>query len=244
MLYARFGWPVLPLVPQRKNPLTVRGLLSATTDETIINAWWSHWPSANIGLRTGIAFDVLDIDGDVGRESLASLLGPDYQHTGPISHTGRGTHWLFLPNNSANRANMLPKLDWRGVNGYIVAPPSIHPEGHKYEWDIAHSFATTLPAIPDRLVGLMVDYKEPVEYPHIIPDPNNPLNDLLTAALDRGLAPRPRGGGNRYVLNCIFHEGDREASLTLYPDQHFFCYGCGAWGNAHDMRAGIPAGKK
>ncbi|HEX9016816.1 MAG TPA: bifunctional DNA primase/polymerase, partial [Chloroflexota bacterium] len=30
--YAARGWPVLPLVPREKRPLTKRGLLDATTD--------------------------------------------------------------------------------------------------------------------------------------------------------------------------------------------------------------------
>jgi DNA primase len=68
------------------------------------------------------------------------------------------------------------------------------------------------------------------------------LLNLLDAALSIGLQPVRKG--SRYVVPCIFHDGDREASLTLYPNQRFFCFGCGAWGNAMDLRMKIPGGRR
>jgi len=240
-LYASKGWPVLPLVPRHKTPLVPKGLLEASIDATIVDTWWRRWPTANIGVRTGVAFCALDIDGEVGSASLATVAGPGLVHPGPVNNTGRGQHWLYAPTNTMNRANMLPKLDWRGQNGYIIVPPSIHPNGHRYQWAERHGPLTLLPPVPKWLEDMMLEYKVPTEYPVVIPNRYDPLNDILQAAHDIGLQPRRKG--SRYVLNCIFHEGDREASLTLYPDQRFFCFGCGAWGNARDLRDRTPGGK-
>jgi Bifunctional DNA primase/polymerase, N-terminal len=71
-IYARQGIPVFPLAPGTKVPLISaehggRGLHDATTDVSRIDAWWTACPAANIGLRTGIRFDV------DGPDAIASL---------------------------------------------------------------------------------------------------------------------------------------------------------------------------
>ena len=129
LAYAQRGWPVLPIVRRGKRPLTQTGLLEASTDTAQISEWWQRWPEANIGLRTGVAFDALDIDGDSGVSSVATKVGPEFTHSGPISRTGKGQHWLYLPGNTANQTGLLDGVDWRGTNGYIIAPPSRHPSG-------------------------------------------------------------------------------------------------------------------
>lgn len=150
--YAARGWPVLPLhepagagcscgdaecKSPAKHPRTRRGLHDATTDREIIEAWWRRWPSANVGLRTGIGFDVLDIDGDEGRGSLAQLcLTHDLTLPGgPWCVTGGdGDHLYVLPTGLGNRAGFLPGCDWRGEGGYVVAAPSLHASGARYRW--------------------------------------------------------------------------------------------------------------
>src|SRR5215211_1938642 len=58
--YASQGVPVFPLTPRSKFPLISaandgHGLHDATTDAAQIQAWWMAYPTANIGLRTGVA---------------------------------------------------------------------------------------------------------------------------------------------------------------------------------------------
>ena len=127
LAYARAGWPVFPCRPRDKPPLTRHGVKDATADGATITAWWTCWPNANIGLATGVAFDVLDID------------GPDVELPGPLPDsptvgTGKGLH-IYLPvTGLGNRAGMVPGVDYRGVGGYILAPPSVHPSGAVYQW--------------------------------------------------------------------------------------------------------------
>ena len=54
----------VPARPHGKRPINLHGLLEATTDEDLVDRWWTTRPDANIGLRTGIRFDVLDVDDD------------------------------------------------------------------------------------------------------------------------------------------------------------------------------------
>jgi hypothetical protein len=54
-----------------KHPLTRHGLHDATADPGVIRRWWTRWPQANVGIRTGAASGllVIDIDGP-GRDGI------------------------------------------------------------------------------------------------------------------------------------------------------------------------------
>ena len=126
LAYARIGCPVFPCGPE-KRPLIARGFHAATTDETQIIAWWTHWPDALAAIPTGPASGlwVLDVDGQTGRQSLTQLLA----HFGlelvadltpVISRTPSGGLHLFFrwqPGETPrNRARDIgPGLDTRGV---------------------------------------------------------------------------------------------------------------------------------
>src|SRR6266566_5606050 len=73
--YARQGWPIFPVKPHDKQPLTFDGFKSATTDEATITKWWTTWPDANIATVPGrCGMVVLDLDGPEG-EGAAQQLG-------------------------------------------------------------------------------------------------------------------------------------------------------------------------
>jgi hypothetical protein len=40
----------------------------------VLRRWWSRWPAANVGLRSGVTFDVCDIDDAAAWRRLAALL--------------------------------------------------------------------------------------------------------------------------------------------------------------------------
>ena len=54
LAYAGKGWAVLPLrgkLPAIGKSDGGRGVHDATTDSDKINAWWTRWPNANVGVR-------------------------------------------------------------------------------------------------------------------------------------------------------------------------------------------------
>ena len=150
--YAARGWPVLPLhswdgscctcghadcASPAKHPRTAHGLKEASTDAEVIRAWWHHWPDANVGVRTGVKFDALDVDGPNALERLTRhLLSPDNKETvdGPTVVTGGGWQVYVSPTGLGNRTRFVAGCDWRGRDGYVVAPPSLHASGRQYEW--------------------------------------------------------------------------------------------------------------
>jgi hypothetical protein len=134
--YTQLGMPVFPCEPGGKRPLTAHGLHDASTDPTLVSSWWTRWPNANIGIPTGVAFDVLDADGDEGCDELERLVGCDGIVPGdPIVWTpNNGLHCYFAPTGLGNRARFAPGLDWRGRGGYVIVPPSIGANGLPYTY--------------------------------------------------------------------------------------------------------------
>ncbi len=126
-----------------KHPRTPNGLDDATMDVDLIRSWWTRWPLANIGIPTGAAIGlwVLDIDGDIGKASLAEL--ENTHGTLPrtmTTHTGSGgLHlWWLMPADRDvrnNAAKVAPKIDVRGTGGYVVGAPSLHRSGQRYRLD-------------------------------------------------------------------------------------------------------------
>jgi hypothetical protein len=179
--YAARGWPVVVLhnttrfgpkrgpdrarcscsdgecESQGKHPRTRNGLKDSTTDPAVIEGWFDRWPDANIGLLTGVAFDVLDLDGDEAFDELAAVspAGDDGLH-GPIALTGRGVHMFVEPTGLRSRIGLLPGIDWKGTDGYVVAPPSVHYlHGDLYEWPEGFGPDRSIPPCPQWLADLV-----------------------------------------------------------------------------------------
>ncbi len=131
--------------------LVPHGLHDATTNRARILAWWTQRPQANIGLACGYRFDVLDVDGAVGAESIRVFAAEHgLVSSGPLVRTGGGGwHYYLAPTGLGNvHPRGLERLDWRGRGGYVVAPPSRHASGHPYRFVPGRDLAVPVPAVP------------------------------------------------------------------------------------------------
>ena len=137
------GWPTFRLGYKQKIPLPgSKGFHDATTDEVTLREWFTD-TRFNIGLATGgrSGLLVLDVDGD--KEGYKSISDLQEQHgvlPGTMSvYTGKGIHYYFgMPAHvdihpSAGKVGA--GLDIRGTGGYVVYPPSLHPNGNYYVWN-------------------------------------------------------------------------------------------------------------
>jgi putative DNA primase/helicase len=140
LAYAREGLRVHPLRPRDKRPLLAAWQQRASCDPKQVEEWWSEHPTANIGIATGAGSGlvVLDIDGPEGDEAWAELSSGREGVATRVVRTGRGRH-LWLATDRADLRNTAGKLgfkiDVRGEGGYVVAPPSIHPDGTRYAFE-------------------------------------------------------------------------------------------------------------
>lgn len=149
--YASLGWKIFPLVPGTKSPFAEsHGSSEATSDPTQIDAWWTAHPEANIGTRPSAAgLYVFDVDPrNGGAESFAQLQA---EH-GPLSSQlavtspGGGFHLYLAARPGARyKGEPAPGIDGK-YNGYAVLPPSLHPNGGRYEWAFGAPDAGKFPA--------------------------------------------------------------------------------------------------
>lgn len=141
---AALCWPVFPCDwrpgDYEKAPLVPKpGFLLATTDPTQIRAWWGRWPKAMIGVRVPDSVIVIDIDprngGSIG--DLEALVGPlPATLTVWSGRNDGGRHLYFLRPAGQLTSTRLPEGIDLKANGYVIAPPSIHPAtGLPYKWE-------------------------------------------------------------------------------------------------------------
>lgn len=134
-----------PAIPKRKGG---NGFKDATTDSERIGTWWKRHPTHNIGLATGHRFDVIDIDtkdsdGKPTSVGVQSFL--TYMHKLPDVHgiavtASGGMHLYVKATGKGNFAGVKPGIDYRGLGGYVVAPPStLGKPGRDYAWLIKPS---------------------------------------------------------------------------------------------------------
>ena len=136
---AACGWQVLPL--HGKIPRTLHGCDDASANPAQVRAWWTRWPTANIGAKVPDPLLVFDVDPrNRGLEGWQQLTeGRDVPETlTAVSGRGDGgTHRYFLrPNGSISAAKIPKGIDVK-KSGYMVMPPSLHPDtGQPYTWQV------------------------------------------------------------------------------------------------------------
>lgn len=144
--YAQAGFRVFPLSPCDKMPLQgSKGLNEATNNLDKIRQWWNTNPFYNIGCATGGDIVVIDIDegtdnkGDnkSGEDSIMQW----QEENGPLPNTltaisGKGGRHLYYrtTHKCSSKTGVIKNVDIHAEGGYIVLPPSIHPNGNRYTW--------------------------------------------------------------------------------------------------------------
>lgn len=202
LAYARRGWRVVPIKPGEKHPSLNEWQKVATTDEPLIRDWWGRWADFGVGIATGpeSAIFVLDVDvsaGKAGDETLADLIAEHGALPDTVEViTGSGGRHLYFAYpvgaeiTNASAGALGPGLDIRGAGGQVLAPPSLHPNGRRYEWE-----ASGDPELVD------------------VADAPAWLVDLLTTAPDPAKAQRHRAERPDGDL-----PGDRFAAAVSWPE--------------------------
>lgn len=141
--YALRGWWVFALRPRSKEPLTAHGVHDASCDPAVVGAWWREWPEANIGLNVHLSgLVVVDLDPAKGGCAAWERVCGEHRLQPYVtlrSRTGSGgMHLVYRAPLGVTIRNSSGKLgegiDVRGRGGYIVLPPSLHPNGNTYQW--------------------------------------------------------------------------------------------------------------
>ncbi|WP_436528295.1 bifunctional DNA primase/polymerase [Actinoplanes sp. HUAS TT8] len=225
--YAKAGIPVLPLhTPtadgtcscQRsgtcesagKHPRLRHGLHDASRNPDLIRGWWQQWPDANVGLATGTALDVCDMDTSAGLAAVLDTLGV-IKPAAPLIRTGNGWHLWYASTGLPNRVGLMPGVDWRGTGGMAVAPPSVHAGGTTYTFQQRWN-GLALPDCPAPLRTLVAAPAAPVA---VTAETITRFDRYVRAALDGELqrirqAPAPVYSGGTRIAG-----GERNNTLHL-----------------------------
>jgi len=141
--YNKSGLSVIPLHQENKIPLISKWERYGTTRSTEqeVKSWWNADSYRNIGIACGPANGkfLFVVDQDIakdGSERKGDISGcpPTLSQT-----TGSGGKQLFYwahAGYEVRNGKPRPLVDIRGLGGQVVVPPSIHPNGNKYSWDM------------------------------------------------------------------------------------------------------------
>lgn len=211
------GWALLPIAPGKKIPLTTHGVLDATADIEIIHRWYEEWPDAGVAVglaASGLA--VLDCDprngGDESFERLTERIGdlPDTLHalTG-----GGGRHWFFKAPTWVKKSVLDDGLELLAGNGYAILPPTVHPSGRQYEWELScRPENVTLAFLPDVLAARGPKTAPPL--PEVIAKGSRHSTILSLAG-----SMRHRGAGETAILAAIREENKARCNPPLDDDE-------------------------
>lgn len=144
--YCEHGFAVVPLKERSKQPATIHGLNDWFDDPASAREVWRKFPDYNIGIVCGAPSHGLlvldfDIDKDKDKDGYATLRAwekaqGDLPETSVAITGSGGMHYLYRTDRNSIKpsANAELGVDVRCDGSYIVAPPSIHPNGNRYEW--------------------------------------------------------------------------------------------------------------
>ena len=209
---AELGFHVFPLARMAKVPRKgSHGFLDATNHPTIIRHLWTQFPQSNVGVATA-GLLVIDVDpGATWQDEAdnARLLAM----AGAIQRTPRGGwHYVFKrPEGRSWRlsvGDIAPKIDTRTDGGYIVAAPSVLPNG-RYSWELTLPMRDELPMVPEALGAILDAAAEAAA--------NKNRQHKIQPAARQPLLPQsehPEGGGGEAPTKR-YHPDGRERTYLL-----------------------------
>src|SRR5699024_6921084 len=145
------------------SPATKNGFKDATGDLTQITNWWQSNPDYGIGLPTGEVNNiaVIDIDPRNGGSVSFERLTDEYEqlpHTIECLTGGGGSHLYYRYDKRISKSKLdgYPGLDIQSNGKYIVLPPSIHPNGKEYAFELSsYPGETEIASMPEWLITLL-----------------------------------------------------------------------------------------
>ena len=200
-----------------------------------IKQWWGRWPSANIGALVGDGLVVVDIDPRNGGRDTVVGLGIRPPETVTVLTGGGGEHWHFKSHNSIASQVLGPGLEVLAEGKIAILPPSLHPSGEHYQWEIDFGPDDMVPAtVPDWLsmhrsgVGAKLPRHGAgeTEWDKGTAAPFNLRQSLAQKLLSLGGEYQTDG---RILVSCPFPDHDDvDASFYYSPGTgRWWCFGAG-----------------
>ncbi len=152
--YLSRGWAVLAIGRDKRPLIPWRRLQATRPGAGDVRQWFRRSDVTGVGVLCGPisgGLVVRDFD-DAGAYARWGRAYPELAERLPTVRTARGYH-LYMRHAGTDRIIKQPDGELRG-GGYVLAPPSRHPTGSRYEW-IGEAPRWDIPSIDPHAVGLV-----------------------------------------------------------------------------------------
>jgi len=160
--------------------------------------------------------------------------------------TRRGWHLYFFVEEPVSCWHS-EVVDVKAAGGYVLAPPSIHPSGHKYQGYGSPEQIATIASIKE----VIPEYEDVPQWQPRERGPVDPYDAAMREPIGTSVAEIKaawrwediiplNGRARRGVImtNCPLHPDDT-ASFAIYADGHAHCFGCQWHGDLIDLFAAM-----
>ena len=177
-------------------------------------------PNANIGIATGNVSKLTVLDVDPRNDGFEELREIEKKYGGfpetvKAATGGDGTHLYFRYVGEKTSKELRQGIDIKSDGGYVVAPPSIHPNGKLYKWADGRSpFDSPLAPFPDSIRPLVVTENKKASNQRSLPHgiPEGKRNDTLTKIAGR---MRRAGLSDRAIFAALHVTNQAECASPL-----------------------------
>lgn len=181
MYYWNTGFSVLPIRPGTKQPYErdmVRRFSHSKASPAQLREWFLEG-DAQIGIVCGpISGNLLvfDFEHRAAAASWLAATGLDTEQF-PVVYTAHGTHVYVCTGHQLmhqTRATLAAldgsiQVETRGAGGYVLAPPSLHPSGARYELMSGQINRFTIPILDDAEAEQLISHAQQLGAPVVMP---------------------------------------------------------------------------
>ena len=234
--YVELGLCLVLLRPNSKRPIPhpESGSWWLLQDEAALIAALQTHPQANIAIRCD---GIVQVDSDSDSALDWAITRGLSSKSAWVLRTARGWRVFYrapdpCPISHTDSTHQIPDLLAPG--GLGVVPPSIHPSGFRYFWELGHSPFDILPhdlaPLPDAILKAWQEFKAVPASPPRSGNTPGWLGLVFDAICDHlsmtGRRLRHTREGS-LITTCPLHD-DRHPSFSIHPHRGWRCFaGCG-----------------
>ena len=214
--YIRLGFPLVPCIPRGKKPIEVGWQKSKNTTIDDYYRWYREYPNMNIGMLTGKASNLItiDIDGEAGKRHLEKISNGDLPETVKFATPGGGIRLFYKYPNGIELKTKVDRLEgehsevcFMSDGKQTLLPPSIHPNGGRYEW-INAPWDVEIAEMPKWMIDYMTVKNKQNSYIE--------SNKAISISKDTTIS-------DRYILNKLANSCTSFRNLCIHQKKEGLC---------------------
>lgn len=214
--YIECGFTLVACAPKDKKPIESGWQNSKSTTMEDYYRWIQKTPNINIGMLTGKSSGVIgiDADGEEGRKHLEKISKGDLPDTAKFTTPGGGIRLLYKYPNHIELKTKVDRLEgehsevcFMSDGKQTLLPPSIHPNGGRYEW-INAPWDIEIAEMPKWMIDYMTVKNKKNSYIE--------SNKAISTSKDTTIS-------DRYILNKLANSCTSFRNLCIHQKKEGLC---------------------